>query len=245
MSFRRILGLFLLGFLVMHLVDGWMKEVAYLFKALVTLILLLTIILLGTNRDRDERWKERLENLGLRRPATSGLWRSLVHAGLLILAYPLISRILHVSIILSPQWFQHLAGLFLTAGLSEELLFRGLVLGQLRQRNSFRKATGWSLLLFTLAHTAMFLYMPFPIAMASTLLAAGLSIPMSWLYESSGKSLWGPILLHVVIRTVGFVLVPEGGGLTEFALAWMTASLVIPLGLVLLDPAFRKAWRKD
>ena len=81
---------------------------------------------------------------------------------------------------------------------------------------------------FVGVHLVLFATMPWPIALASVLLASVISFPLAHLYELGGNTIWGPALLHFVIQaTVKVVVVSDRAEV--FALAWMTASGLLPL----------------
>jgi hypothetical protein len=78
--------------------------------------------------------------------------------------------------------------------------------------------------------------MPWPIAVASVLLAVVVSFPLARLYELGGGTIWAPALLHFVIQGTVKVVV-GGGGMESFAIIWMIASAVVPLLIFVRDPA--------
>ena len=81
---------------------------------------------------------------------------------------------------------------------------------------------------FVGVHLVLFLSMPWPIALASVLLASVISFPLAHLFELGGGTIWAPALLHFVIQaTVKVLVFPHGA--ESFALAWMIASAVVPL----------------
>jgi membrane protease YdiL (CAAX protease family) len=121
-----------------------------------------------------------------------------------------------------------LPGLFAQAGIAEEVLFRGYLFGHLRVGRTFWRAAAVSMLPFVSVHLVLFLSMPWPIALASVLLAVVISFPLARLFELGGNTIWAPALLHFVIQaTVKIVVFPHGA--QSFALAWMAASAIVPL----------------
>jgi hypothetical protein len=81
---------------------------------------------------------------------------------------------------------------------------------------------------FVGVHLVLFASMPWPIALASVLLAIVISFPLAYLFEVGGNTVWAPALLHFVIQSTVKVLVFSDGADT-FALVWMAASAVVPL----------------
>ena len=126
-----------------------------------------------------------------------------------------------------------MAGLFAQAGVAEETLFRGYLFGDLRRRFPFWRAWFASMIPFAAVHLFLFLTMPWPVAMASVLLAAATSIPLSHLYELGGRTIWAPALLHFTIQSVPKIFIPADSARLTFPLTWMAVCGVLPL-LVLL-----------
>jgi membrane protease YdiL (CAAX protease family) len=137
-----------------------------------------------------------------------------------------------------PGWTSLLPGLFAQAGIAEEVLFRGYLFGHVRVGRTFWRAAGLSMLPFVAAHLILFVSMPWPIALASVLLAVVISFPLAHLFDLGGGTIWAPAILHFVIQgTVKVVVFPYGA--ESFALAWMAASAMIPI-LVLAVTASRR-----
>jgi hypothetical protein len=82
---------------------------------------------------------------------------------------------------------------------------------------------------FVAVHLLMFFSMPWPVAVASLLLAVVISFPMAHLYELGGATIWAPALLHFVVQgTVKSVYFVGDAG-AAFPLVWMAASALVPL----------------
>ena len=125
------------------------------------------------------------------------------------------------------------AGLFAQGGIAEETLFRGYLFGDLRRRLPFWRAWFASMVPFVAVHLFLFLSMPWPLAMASVLLAAATSIPLSHLYELGGRTIWAPALLHFTIQSVPKMFIPAESARMTFPVTWMAVCGALPL-LVLL-----------
>ena len=170
----------------------------------------------------------RVRHLGLGRPRVQGI----VVAGgvtflLLIVAF-LFVRARELSPAFYPGWISLLPGLFAQGGVAEEVLFRGYLFGHIRVGRTFWRAADLSMLPFVAVHLVLFFSMPWPIALASVLLAVVISFPLAYLFELGGNTIWPPAILHFVIQaTVKVVVFSHGAEL--FALAWMAASAVVPL----------------
>jgi hypothetical protein len=75
---------------------------------------------------------------------------------------------------------------------------------------------------FVAVHLVLFFSMPWPIALASVLLAIVISFPLAYLFELGGDTIWAPALLHFVIQaTVKVVVFSEGA--ESFAIVWIAA----------------------
>ena len=81
---------------------------------------------------------------------------------------------------------------------------------------------------FVLVHLVLFFSMPWPIALASVVLAIVISFPLAHLFELGGNTIWAPALLHFVVQATVKVLVFSNGA-DSFALLWMAASAAIPM----------------
>jgi membrane protease YdiL (CAAX protease family) len=141
-----------------------------------------------------------------------------------------------MTLTLVAGWAWMLPGLFAQGGIAEEVLFRGFLFRYVRSGRSFWRAASVSMLPFVAVHLLLFLTMPWPIAVASVLLAVVVSFPLARLYELGGGTIWAPALLHFVIQGTVKVVV-AGGGVESFAIIWMIASAVVPLLIFVRDPA--------
>ena len=116
---------------------------------------------------------------------------------------------------------------------------RGRRSGHIRVGRTFWRAAALSMLPFVSAHLVLFVSMPWPIAMASVLLAVGISFPLAYAFELGGDTIWAPALLHFVIQATVKVLVFSQGA-ESFALAWMAASALVPLLVFTVKPSMRR-----
>ena len=174
------------------------------------------------------RQRGTVRHLGLGRPRTTGIVLA-GGAALLLLTVALCFALARgMTAAFYPGWTWLLPGLFAQAGIAEEVLFRGYLFGHLRVGRTFWRAATVSMLPFVSVHLVLFVSMPWPIALASVLLAMVISFPLAYLFEAGGNTVWAPALLHFVIQgTVKVVTFAHGA--EEFALAWIAASAVVPL----------------
>ena len=169
-----------------------------------------------------------VRHLGLGRPRVKGIVVAGGVAVLLLIVALLFVRARELTPASYPGWVSLLPGLFAQAGIAEEVLFRGYLFGHIRVGRTFWRAAAASMLPFVSVHLVLFLSMPWPIALASVLLAVVISFPLAYLFELGGDTIWAPALLHFVIQaTVKIVVFPHGA--ESFALAWMAASAIVPL----------------
>ncbi len=137
-----------------------------------------------------------------------------------------------------------MAGLFLTGGLTEEMLFTGYFFGSLRQKMRFGKAVFISAVFFALAHLVMFTYMDWRVAFLSTLLAVASSVLLAFLYEKGKSTVWSPAIVHTIIRTVGLVVTTGKQNFIQFSLVWIMACMVLPYIVLMFYGDFRMIWTK-
>jgi membrane protease YdiL (CAAX protease family) len=124
-------------------------------------------------------------------------------------------------------------GLFAQAGIAEEVLFRGYLFGHVREGRPFWRAAMVSCAAFVAVHLFMFLTLPWPIALASVLLAAVLSLPLAYLFELGGRTIWAPAFLHFIVQGAVKVIVPVEES-PRFPLVWIAASATLPFAVLLI-----------
>jgi membrane protease YdiL (CAAX protease family) len=166
--------------------------------------------------------------LGLGRPRLTGIAVAVIISAALIISALVVAAATGRTLTFYPGWLSLLPGLFVQAGIAEEVLFRGFLFGQVRVGRTFWRAAALSMLPFAGVHLVLFFLMPWPIALASVLLSIAISFPLARLFELGGHTIWAPALLHFVIQGAVKVLVASPRG-EWFALAWMLASTLVPL----------------
>ena len=185
------------------------------------------------------RQRGAVRHLGLGRPSGTGIVATGGVAVLLLALALLFVRVTGLTPALYPGWIALLPGLFAQGGIAEEVLFRGYLFGHLREGRTFWRAAAASMLPFVSVHLLLFFSMPWPIALASLLLAVVISFPLAHLFELGGNTIWAPAILHFVIQgTVKVVVFPYGA--ESFALAWMAASAMVPLVVFAVKAATRR-----
>jgi membrane protease YdiL (CAAX protease family) len=114
-------------------------------------------------------------------------------------------------------------------------LFRGYLFGRVRRERSFWPAAGLAALPFVVVHFHLFAIFPWPVALASVLLALILSFPLAYLFELGGSTIWPPALLHFTVQ--GALKVLDLGGDALLPLIWIGASVAIPYLVFLFCPS--------
>ena len=179
-------------------------------------------------------WPGAARALGLGTPGRPGLIAAAAIAGALLLMVPLYAVATGSRWTMDADWWKRLPGLFAQAGIAEEVLFRGFLFGHVRRGRSFWRAASISMLPFLAVHLFMFATMPWPVAMASVVLASVISFPMAHLFELGNATIWAPALLHFVVQGTVKSIHMHGDASAPFPLVWMAASVVIPLVALLV-----------
>src|SRR5262245_2874828 len=167
-----------------------------------------------------------LRSLGFGLPAVSGLSVALAVSTLLLAVIPIYAWMRGAAIVPYPGWPWLVPGLFAQGGVAEEALFRGYLFGRLRRGRSFWPAATLAAVPFVLVHLYLFATLPWPVALASVVLATIISFPLSHLFELGGNTIWPPALLHFIVQ--GAIKVLEVSGDTLMPIVWMMASATIP-----------------
>jgi len=180
-----------------------------------------------------------VRRLGLGPPRVKGLVVAGGIAVLLLVVALLFVRVRELSPAVYPGWISLLPGLFAQGGVAEEVLFRGYLFGHIRVGRTFWRAAALSMLPFVGVHLVLFISMPWPIALASVLLAVVISFPLAYLFELGGDTIWPSAILHFVIQATVKVVVFSHGA-ESFALAWMAASASVPLLILAVSDRSRR-----
>ena len=139
-----------------------------------------------------------------------------------------------IELRLRHDWLTLLPGLFAQGGIAEEVVFRGYLFRRIREGRTFRRAASLSSIPFVAVHLLLFLHMDFVVAMSALLVSLSLSIPLAWLFERSGDSVWLCALVHFVVQGAIEVIDVPSDELLPLALAWMLLGATAPWLLFLL-----------
>lgn len=172
--------------------------------------------------------------LGLRHPGGRAMALAAAVSALVLLVFPLTAALSGAAVVLRPDWAWLLIGILAFHGLAEELVWRGYAFRRLREGRSFRAAVAWTMPLIAAGHIPIFVTLGPAIGLGAMLVAAVTSIPLGYLYETGGRSIWPAALVHTAIDSFKLVLIPAVA-LSTFSMLIIVVSLAVPL-LVLAVP---------
>jgi membrane protease YdiL (CAAX protease family) len=172
--------------------------------------------------------------LGLGPPVRRGLLAAVALSLVLLFVIPVFAWATQASVTFYPGWSGLLLGLFTQAGLAEETLFRGYLFGHLRRQRSFWRASGLATIPFVVVHLLLFVTLPWPLALASILLAVVISFPLAYLFDLGGGTIWAPALVHFVVQGAIKIVVVSPEQAATLPLVWIAASAVVPFVVFLL-----------
>lgn len=234
---------FILAFLVMHFTGLLVKDLPYISNAVIVFALVLSTVLLISRVFYASDVESTISEIGFRKACLQEILPGIIISVVLLFMYPLLGYLLGTKIRMTNNWQLNMIGLLLTGGLAEEILFRGFLFRRLRLQMNFKKATLVSAIVFAMAHLLLFMYLNWTVALLSTVLAAGLSLPFAYLFERGGNALWSPALVHATIRTVGLVFTTDQQNFMALSSAWIIMSLVIPYIVLLFYKDFRSVMK--
>jgi membrane protease YdiL (CAAX protease family) len=172
--------------------------------------------------------------LGLGRPGGRAMALAAAVSALVLLVFPLTAALSGAEVVLRPDWPWLLVGVLAFHGLAEELVWRGYVFRRLRVGRSFGAAVAWTMPLIAIGHIPIVVTLGPGIGLGAMLVAAVTSIPLGYLYETGGRSIWPPALVHTAIDAFKLVVIPAVA-LPTFSMLIIVVSLTVPL-LVLTVP---------
>ncbi|MBM2615702.1 CPBP family intramembrane metalloprotease [Actinoplanes sp. LDG1-06] len=170
--------------------------------------------------------------LGLGRPAVRACLVATAAGSAVLGSYLAGAALLGVDLRLRPGWPLVLAGVLVFHGLAEELVWRGFAFGWLRRSRPFWRAVAWSMPLIAVTHVPLLIGNGWAVGTMAVLSAAVTCVPLAWLWESGGRTMWAPAILHGLIGTWQLW---ERDYPATFSMVVLGASILVPL-LVLLTP---------
>jgi hypothetical protein len=236
---------FIVAFLVMHYTGQALMKLPYIFNAILVFAAVLMAMLLFSKLTEGKTVKSTISDMGFRKTNLPGLAPGIFVSLALFGSYPLLGYLLNTGIKPVDGWQWNITGLMFTAGLAEEMIFRGYLFGSLRRKMGFRKAVLKAAICFSAAHLVMFTYMDWRVALLSTLLAVAISVPLAFLFEKGNNSLWSPAIVHTAIRTVGLVVTVDEKHFMQFSLLWIVICMTTPYLVLIFYKKFRAVLIKD
>ena len=239
----RLYLVFTATFLVMHFTGILVSGMPYIINGLITSAIVISTLILLLAWGSHGSLKSIISSIGFGKANLKGILPGMVIAVVLLISYLALGHMLAIEAYLAEDWYLNLAGLFLTGGLTEEMLFRGYLFERLRMDMSFRKASLISAVVFSAVHLVLFAYMDWPVALLSTILAVTSAVPLAFLYEYGNRTIWSPALVHATIRTIGLVVTTDEGHFMQFSLLWIIAAMIVPYTVLIFYKAFRALWK--
>jgi membrane protease YdiL (CAAX protease family) len=173
--------------------------------------------------------------LGLAQPRPRSLVAAGIVAGAVLAAYLAGAALLGVDLELRANWPTVLVGVLLFHGLAEELVWRGFAFGFLRRRHPFWRAIAWSVPLIALTHFPIMVTTGIAIGAVAVLSAAVTCLPLAYLWERSGRTVWAPATVHAGIGT--WQLFERSYG-PSFHVLILAVSILVPLTAFLFGGRF-------
>lgn len=182
-------------------------------------------------------WRASPRELGLRAPARLAV-AATAAAALGLAGYVAAFRLATGAPLgLRAGWLALAPGLLAQGGLGEEIVFRGLLYGHLRQTRPFWRAAWLATIPFAAVHLLLFATLPWAIAAASLGLAVVIGFPLARLFDLGGASVWPPAVLHFAVQGGIKLLVVPADRAQALALGWMAASALVPWVVFAVRPS--------
>ncbi len=169
-----------------------------------------------------------LADLGFGRPTWSGVRAAMIVSAAIIAYYPIYSSV-SAPLPLQPGWMWLAVGLFAYHGLAEELAWRGYAFRRIREGRTFASAVLLTMPLIAVTHIPIVLSMGPLVGGAAVVVAAITCLPLAYLWECGGRTIWGPALVHASIDVFKLVETPTGDQATSFSLGLAAVSIIVPL----------------
>ena len=188
------------------------------------------ILAIGERFLLGQPWRRVPHVLGLGRPAWRACLLSAGVGGAVIASYAVGAALLGIDLQLRPNWPAVLIAVLLFHGLAEELVWRGFVFGHLRRTRTFWRAVGWSVPLIALTHIPILIGNDWVVALLAVVSAAVTCLPLAYLWERGGHTMWAPAILHGLIGTWQLW---ERTYPAEFSIVVVAVSILVPLSVFL------------
>jgi membrane protease YdiL (CAAX protease family) len=194
--------------------------------ALVALAAAAAVLVVGERVGFRTPFREVPRALGLGRPVGRALVVATIAGVAVIAGFLGGAALTGTQLQLRADWPLVLVGVLVFHGLAEELVWRGFAFGHLRRRFSFWRAVLASMPLIALTHVTIIAGNGWLVGGLAVITAAVTCLPLSYLYERGGQTMWAPALLHGLIGT--WQLFERTYPMT-FSLVLVTVPIVVPL----------------
>jgi len=164
--------------------------------------------------------------MGFGRPGARAIAVAGLVGGLVVAGYVGGAAALGIQLELRQSWPLVLVGALIFHGLAEELVWRGFVFHHLRDGRTFRRAVLVSMPLIALTHVPIILSNGALVGGLALLTAAVTCLPLAYLWERGGRTVWAPALVHGL---VGSWQLFERTYPVSFSIVVMVVTLVVPL----------------
>ena len=108
-------------------------------------------------------------------------------------------RVAAAPVELRAGWPILMLGLFAYHGIAEELCWRGYAYGYLRRDRSSRGAVNATTPLIAATHVPIMLETGFAVGAVAMVIAAVTCLPLAYLYELGGRTIWPAAVVHAAI----------------------------------------------
>lgn len=169
--------------------------------ALVAFGAAVAVLAIGQRIVYGTRTADMIRVLGLGRPVGRALIVATITGTAIVAGFVLGASALGITLQLRPEWPLVLIGALVFHGLAEETVWRGYVYGHLRQSRTFRRAVLLSMPLIALTHVPIIVSNGLLVGSLAFLAAAITCLPLAYLYERGGRTIWAPALVHGMIGT--------------------------------------------
>ena len=170
--------------------------------------------------------------IGLGRPVARAIGVATLVGVLVIAAYLVGAQALGIQLHLLADWPLVLVGALIFHGLAEELVWRGFVFGRLRDTRTFGRAVVLSMPLIALTHVPIFVANGPVIGTVALISAAITCLPLAYLYERGGRTIWAPAIVHGMVGT--WQLFER-----TYPMGFSMVVMLVTIGVPLLAFAFR------
>jgi membrane protease YdiL (CAAX protease family) len=204
-------------------------------SALVALVASGTVLVISERLVTGVPLADLIGRLGLGRPVRRAMVAAALVGGAVVVTFLAGAAALGIDLELRSNWPQVLVGALLFHGIAEELVWRGYVYGQLRRHRSYRRAVLCSTPLIALTHVPIIVSNGLAVGSVAVLTAIVTCLPLAYLYDRGGRTIWPPAIVHGLIGTWQLF---ERTFPVQFSLLILCGSILTPLSAFLFRDRF-------